>query len=1166
MKTILLTLIASISMTVCAQHVPQTPYQNSSNLPLWVQMMYGSHPNMTEVREAYEKYYSDHAFEKNQHTQYYKRWMRNNLPFSDGHGNIQSTKRNYTAEANYLAKKSAKRTGDDAYWEELGPWHYDPEVAMYFQVQSPGACHIYTVEQAPSNPDIVFAGSATAGLWRSQDKGMHWDLLTRDLLATSVYAIAIDPEDENSILFGEGNGSIWKSTNAGNTWYQTGDDNFQALTFWTRDMRYLPGTINSVLAATNEGLFRSDDGGETWSQLMTGEYMEIEFHPTDNNVVYTVKLDGNHTNFYKSIDGGNTFAETGIGWPAPVDGEQKRCEISVSAAEPDNVYVLASGNENGGSGLYGIYISEDQGENFSFECCGDQPAGPAAVDTNPNILGWSEFGDGDGGQYYYDLAMDVSPNNPDLVYGAGISVWRSEDRGSSWAINAHWVTWVGENTANRYTHADVHDIKFFTTETGTDMWVASDGGLFYSSDEGDNLEPRMYGIHGTDFWGWQAGFKDGDVMLGGTYHNGTLIKNSDLYYWGADDEESGGWLAELAGDNFRGFINPGDASIGYHDGGAFRFSDDRFTRISGMTFDNSKNANTSYWWGEYGNLEWDPTCYNHLYSPVGTELWKSENGGASFELVHDFGGNKIVQLKVAPRDPNTIYVTHRLDNGIWNLHKTNDGGDSWQDITPSGGTVAGNNNKAKYIDVHATDPNKMWFIIIGNHTGNKIFQTEDGGETWTDLTTSAIDNEYVTQLVHQRGTDDGIYLGTDKAVYYKNSAMDEWELYNFNLPARTPVVFLQNFYCEEKVRAAGSRGVHQAPFYESSEVLAGFTASKLLINLGVQCEADTIRFTDNSNVICNGATYQWTVEGGVANVLDQETILVTYDQTGTYDVSLTVTDAEGNTDTLTWTDLITVVDEPAAFPLAEDFNESFPPPFWKIEDPEGGGGWEHGQYVDNENNKVAQFPNYWVDTQGQTDLLVMPAQDFSNVDNPILFFDVSHQVYADYVDGLEVWYKTDPADDWGILYSKYGTELAVEDNYTWFWYDLGGELLWRTDTVDLGALAGEECVTMAFANIGGYGNHIWVDNVNISGSEAVGIEHSEDHSWLLFPNPAQNRLNIQHPTAWGNVIAEVYSSAGQKIHEAKTSYPINIRHLSPGLYFVRLQTPNGYVSRPFLKE
>ena len=199
------------------------------------------------------------------------------------------------------------------------------------------------------------------------------------------------------------------------------------------------------------------------------------------------------------------------------------------------------------------------------------------------------------------------------------------------------------------------------------MWVASDGGVFYSADQGDNIEPRMYGLHGTDFWGWQSGWRASNVMVGGTYHNGTLIRNDELYHWGAESDTAGGWLAELAGDNFRGLVNPAYGTRGYHDNGAFNYSDDRFTRISGAAFDNSKNANTSYWYGEYGNFAWDPTNYNKFYSPVGSELWVTENGGAGFELVNDFGGEKIISVKVSPLDPNRIYVSHKHSESSWRI-------------------------------------------------------------------------------------------------------------------------------------------------------------------------------------------------------------------------------------------------------------------------------------------------------------------------------------------------------------------------------------------------------------------------------------------------------------------------------------------------------------------
>jgi len=1124
MNRIVLTLLCIVfASAIQAQTVPQTPYTFSSESPTWVQLMYENAPPL-EVKSAFEEFYASHELVKNKDTQFYKRFLRDFQATGNGAGKILSDPRE---EADYLALRAAANRSEN--WDEAGPWHYDPEVAMFFEVQSPGACHVYTVEQAASNAAVVWCGTATAGIWKSVDKGLHWELMSRELLVTSVYSIAIDPNNENTVYFGEGSGKIWKTTDGGETWAQTGSTAFQNQNKWVRELRLKPTDANVLFAATDDGLFRSDDAGANYTSLSSSEHMEIEFHPTNQEVIYSIALVGNNTLFKKSVDGGMTFVSGATGWPTIQTGEeQRRCEMAVSLASPNSVYVLASGATDDGGGLYGIYESADQGENFEFVCCGAQPGGPWEAETNPNTLGWSEDGTGDGGQYYYDLALDVSPTDPERMFGAGINVWRSENGGSDWSLNAHWVTWAGEFTADRYSHADVHDIKFFSTDEGVDMWVASDGGLYYSADQGDNLEPRMYGLHGTDFWGWQAGFKEGDVMVGGTYHNGTQIRNGDLYHWGADSETSGGWLAELGGDNFRGFINPGDATLGYHDGGAFRFSDDRFTRITGEPFDNSKSPNTSYWWGEYGNMEWDPTCYNNLYSPVESTLWYSENGGGSWEALNDFGGELVVSVKVAPRDANRIYVSHKQSGNDWRIQKSEDQGATWENISLTSAESGNNGNRAIYLDVDAENPDRLWCVLVGNQDGYKVFESTNGGDTWTDLSTEVIAGEFVTSIAHQRGSEGGLYIGTDRAVYYKDDNLADWELYSASLPAKTPVVFLQPYYCEGQIRAAGSRGVHEASFYAPSAVVAGFAADRLELNIALSCIPEPVRFTDLSVVACEGAQYAWIFEGGIADALDQETTFVSYDTPGTYDVTLTVTDSEGNSDTYTIENMITVTSVPIPMPIAEDFNGSFPPANWKLEG--NFGNWEHAFDLNDETNGVAQYPNYWVDGQDEADLMIMPAMDFSDTENPVLFFDVSYEVYAEYIDGLEVYYKIGADTEWTTIYSKFGEELAVDDNYTWFWYDLGGEIQWRTDTVDLAPLAGEECVSIAFANIGDYGNHTWIDNVNLTTYTEVGIEApASQGEVLVFPNPTNGSMVISTPQSWAGERYELLDLSGRVV-------------------------------------
>ena len=128
-----------VSFAVCAQHVPQTPYLPGNDAPNWVRLMYGDDASPEVVRSAFEAFYECIPFVKNRDTQYYKRWMRNHKLTSP------QPSRGYTE----LHQAASERM--NGIWEEMGPWSYDPEVAMAFQVQSPGACHVYTVEQAKSN-------------------------------------------------------------------------------------------------------------------------------------------------------------------------------------------------------------------------------------------------------------------------------------------------------------------------------------------------------------------------------------------------------------------------------------------------------------------------------------------------------------------------------------------------------------------------------------------------------------------------------------------------------------------------------------------------------------------------------------------------------------------------------------------------------------------------------------------------------------------------------------------------------------------------------------------------------------------------------------------------------------------------------------------------------
>jgi PKD repeat protein len=1157
MKALLTAVTLVMSFVGWTQDFQET-YKVSENSPAWIKYMYGDTVNLFVLREQFDDYYEVHPFEKNQHTQYFKRLMKEYWTDVDTEGFI-------TERLNNPAPAQAKSPTSP--WQEVGPWDYDHEQAMEFSVQSPGSAHVYTVEQSPVDPNLIYAGTATAGLWKSVDKGMNWTLVTRDLDVNSVYSIALDPSNVNIVYFGESNGKLWKSTDGGVNWAMTGDANFQSMNMRTRDLRFI-GT-NTLLAATSSGLFRSADGGANWTEVHAGEHMEIEIKPNDPTVLYTVKLTGVKTEFYKSEDTGLTWVLKPNGWPSPANGdEQKRCEISVSAADPNVVYVLASGDVGPDGGLYGIYKSNDAGESFSFECCDGAPGG-APTTTNPNILGWSEDGTGAGGQYYYDLALGASPSDADRLFGAGINVWRSVNGGSDWTLNGHWVTWVqGGSLKHRYSHADVHDIKFFDNGSSIDMWVASDGGLFYSATQGDSLEPRMHGIHGTDFWGFGAGFKDGYVMVGGTYHNGTLIRYKDIYKGGLANPNEGGWLAERGGDNYRGFVNYGDNKIGYDDGGSFEFSEVREIRKTNRSFQSDKKCNTSYVAGEYGTYGFEATCYNTFYSPVGTELYKTTNGGVSFDFVHDFGGDKVIQVKVAWNDPNKIYVTHKVGSGNYQVRKSIDGGATWQICTPPNSVTNNNSNRVKYIEIDDENPDKIWCILMGGQSGNKVFQSDNGGSTWTNITGNALTGENVRSIVHHYGTDDGLYVGTTKRMYYRNASMSDWALFNNELPASVNCQFLQPYYGEGKIRMASQRGVYECEFYEEdAPPVAMFAADRVSLNLAENCIADTIQFVDHSTVRHASATWEWYFEGGSPSTSTLENPKVVYTSPGTYDVRLIASDAFG-VDTIEMLDFMEIT-ESYDYPLiSEDFNGAeFPPAGWKLIDSEGSS-WEHDWPLDDPANKLAAYPNYWVDATGEQHLLVMPAFDFTNLINMDMTWDYTYNDNNGYTDTLALVYRTGANPNWQTIWIRGGADLEVFGTQTWFWDAATPSIAWGPGYVNLDFLAGESCVEIAFDNRGYYGNHIWIDNVNLVGSYDSSELDELDVQLNVYPNPSKGTFKVLSSEAV--IEYSVVDLTGRKVmgdNDLNEKYfAIDLSNETSGMYVLQITTNSGRSITRLIKE
>ena len=881
MKKIILLLISSCAFYTFAQM--------KSTEPEWIALMHTPGVDIGDVKTAYDAYYQSHPFEKNAYTQEFKRMLMKHTRDNNGSLLGQPVDESKFKQKEYLQRTAQAASSAVPDWSCIGPFDFDKESVS--KSYAPGAAHVYTVEQAASNPQVLYSGTANAGVWKTINKGNDWACQTTGMMLTTVRALEIDYSNENTVYF-NGAGKIYKSIDGGSSWSATGSAAFQATFIDANDIVMSPVNNQRLWAATQQGLYYTANAGGTWDTLASGIWQELEFKPGDPNTMYAVKQTGVRTEFYKSTNGGLSFINSNTGYPVAVaPEEQKRTEIAVTPAAPNIVYAFATGAADGGSGLYGIYVSHDAGNSWSFQCCGTGPGGVPDSSTNKNLCAWSEHGDDDGGQYYYDLALEVSPFDSNEVHANAVNHWVSYDGGVNFYCPAKWSH---SNKVN-YIHADIHDCHFY----GNDWWWACDGGIFYSSTQYDTVSRKQFGIAGTDFWGFGVGEWDGDeVIVGGTYHNGTLLKDKDVY--------ANGWLSTMGGDNILGSVNYGYPRIIFSDYGKYKLSGDAGVGLSQMAC--GMLPSSSYVIGETADQEYSPFAYNVVYIANGSSIWKSEDNGATYNEYHNFGTGKVTSIELSWQDPKVMYAV--LYPGWWSnkvLYKTTDGGLTWTNVTPANSVFNGVNLWAPFdIAISTEDDRKLWLVrtpqssSYNNLNGYKVFQTSDGGTSWTNLTTTTLDGEYITNIEYQRGLD-AVYIGTRRAVYYRKQGMPDWQLFNSGLPATISSVGLLIDYKEQKIRNATNRSVWEAPLIEHSPVKATLTVNSNTI----YCTRDTVYYLDHSAVTDSNTTWLWSFPGGTPSSSTLRNPKVVYGAPGTYSASLTVSDAFG-TDSQTRTNFVTV--------------------------------------------------------------------------------------------------------------------------------------------------------------------------------------------------------------------------------------------------------------------
>lgn len=616
------------------------------------------------------------------------------------------------------------------------------------------------VEQAAFQSSVKTSPLSTAAAWtelgpKSWTRTTGWNPGVGRLTN-----VAVNPTNSNIVYVSSPGGGIWKTVDGGTNWTPLVDNNSAFMNIYNLCIDPLntntiyaciinggvikstnagvswsntgagpsnakkvivnPTNNNIVLATSDIGIHRSINGGTSWSHVLQGVSKEdIEFKPGDPNIVYASGQD-----YDRSADGGVNW--TYISGAGGVTNEG-RTLIGVSAHNPAVVYMAqANGNEFGR-----IYKSTDSGLNFVTTVVGSVGAGT-------NYFGYE--GNTAGGQATYDMAIAVNPSNVNDLSIAGIIVWRSTNGGTSFTQQTVWSL----PNAIGYNHADVHCLEY----TGTTLYSGSDGGIYRTTYATPNSWTDLStGLGIRQLYRIASSITNANVMAGGAQDNGTVAR-----------QVGGNFVDWLGADGMDVIIDPTNhlQMIGTSQFGHIYKTTNGGNTQSGLTRPIAANWITP--------LAWHPTNSTIAYGGWNA-VYKTINSGTTWTAISPVTGN-LNELAIAPSNDQYIYASIGTT-----LHRTADGGTTWTTYTAPA-TITD-------IAVKYNDPTKVW--ITTTSTTSPVLLSTNAGATFTNIS-AGLPAIAGRSIVVDDFTSEGIYVGMNIGVYYRNIANPTWLLFGTGLP------------------------------------------------------------------------------------------------------------------------------------------------------------------------------------------------------------------------------------------------------------------------------------------------------------------------------------------------------------------------------------------------
>ncbi len=660
---------------------------------------------------------------------------------------------------------------------------------------------VTSIDVVRHNRNVIYAGTASGGLWKSVSGGTSWKSLFDEEEVASIGVVTIDPSNASTIWIGTGEGNprnslnsgygVYKSLDGGETWTHMGLEK-------TRNIHRLivhPGDPNTIWVGAigspwgehpERGVYKSTDGGQTWRQVLYSipgaGIADLVIDPTNPNKLIAAMWEhrrwpwffnsgGPESGIYVSHDGGETWDRKTSEHGLP-KGNLGRIGLAIAPSMPDRVYAYVESKENA------LYRSDDGGNRwYRISRKGD------------NFLGNRPF-------YYADIYVD--PKNENRIYSLHTMATSSEDGGKSFQM------WVNPG----FIHVDNHALYIHPDDPNF-IVLGNDGGMEVTRDRGGAWH-YMENLPIGQFYHVNYDMETPYNVMGGMQDNGAWMGPSQLLKQGGIRNSY--WERIVGGDGFDVVPDPLDHRYGYSL--SQRANIRRYDRVTGemkgIQPEHPDGENLRFNWNAGVNI--DPFDKKTIY--LGAQyLFKSGDHGMNWEIISpdlttndpekqkqfETGGLNYDNSGAENHTTITVVEPSTLSQGmIWvgtddgNVQLTRDGGANW---TNSAGKFPGlpDNSWVQQIKASTYDSGTA-FVVFDEHRRDDwspyVYQTTNYGRTWKRIVEDDDVFGFALSFVQDPVEPNLMFLGTESGLYVSMDGSDSWAKWTHGYPT-VPTMDLQ---------------------------------------------------------------------------------------------------------------------------------------------------------------------------------------------------------------------------------------------------------------------------------------------------------------------------------------------------------------------------------------